>query len=109
MYLLIFPTFTAMRNKIHLISYSVFVLTILILSFVINSKNHRIEKGDDEIVRLKEQKNQLSFTFETLNYRRIRRDSLAEINSKKYDEQIRLLDNANDSIITATVRRLIAE
>lgn len=98
-----------MGKKLHLISYSVFVLTILILSFVINSKNHRIEKGDNEIVRLKEQKNQLSFTFETLNYRRIRRDSLAEINSKKYDEQIRLLDNANDSIITATVRRLIAE
>lgn len=98
-----------MVKKATIISFSVLACTIVVLCFVIRSKNRTIKTAKAEIERLKEEKNQLSFTFEVLNQRRIRRDSLAEINSKKYDEQIRLLDQANDSLVTATVRRLIAE
>jgi hypothetical protein len=102
-------TFANMGRKIVYAILFVLCGTIFILSLVISSKNRTIDTNEIEILRLKESKNQLSYTFEVMNLRRIRRDSLAEINSKKYDEQISALDHANDSIITATVRGLIAE
>lgn len=98
-----------MWKKIYPITIAVLVVAIIILCFVIDRKNLRIENQDLKILRLEEDKDILSFEFKKLDLRRIRRDSLAETQNKVYDDQISKLDAANDSSIKRVTLGLIAE
>lgn len=98
-----------MNNKAWLFITGALVVIIVLLSFCIHDRNLTIDKLDSDNLRLKEQKNQLSFEFEKIDLRRIRRDSLAKTQNKVYDEQIRLLDAANDSTVKRVVLSLLPE
>lgn len=92
---------------------SVLVVTIVSLSFCIHLKNQKIDKLEtqkrEQIESLMQEKYELSRSLRLLDERRKMRDSLADINNRKYEEQIRLLSSANDSTVARIVRGIIAE
>lgn len=98
-----------MNNKTWLIINSVLVVIILIISIAVHTRNHKIGILEYENIRLKESKNELSFEFEKINLRRLRRDSLVKAQNKSDDEQIKALNAANDSTVKRVVTGLIAE